>query len=253
MTKTKLTAFGSLMACCLFAFTYGYAQNKGLQISGTVRGAADSSALSGATVALAADKKIATVTDATGHFVFTIPPEKAAGGIGLVISSIGYVTRLVSLGPGQMTIDITLEGGHANLNEVVVTALGIDRQKKSLVYSVTSVKGNEFTQARENNVANALTGKIAGVNAVGLSTGPGGSSRVIIRGNGSLGSDNQPLYVVNGMPIDNSVPGGAPTANGITFNVDRGDGIADINPDDIETINVLKGGARRCVVWIEGQ
>ena len=243
MTNTKLTAIGSLMACCLFAFTCGYGQNKGLQIRGSVKGAADSAALSGATVALAADKKIATVTDATGHFAFTIPPGKAAGSIQLVISSIGYTTRIVSLEPGQTTIDVSLEGGQANLNEVVVTALGIDRQKKSLVYSVTSVKGTEFTQARENNVANALTGKIAGVNAVGLSTGPGGSSRVIIRGNGSLGSDNQPLYVVNGMPIDNSVPGGAPTANGSTFNVDRGDGIADINPDDIETINVLKGGA----------
>lgn len=243
MTKTKLTAFGSLLACCLFAFACGYGQNKSLQVRGVVKGAADSLALSGSTVTLASDKTIATVTDATGHFALNIPAGKVTGSIQLVISSIGFSTKLVNLEPGQTMIDISLASSHAELNEVVVTALGIDRQKKSLVYSVSSVKGNEFTQARENNVANALTGKIAGVNAAGISTGPGGSSRVIIRGNGSLGSDNQPLYVVNGMPIDNTVPGGAPTANGITFNVDRGDGIADINPDDIETINVLKGGA----------
>ncbi len=80
------------------------------------------------------------------------------------------------------------------------------------------------------------------MNAAGLSTGPGGSSRVTIRGNGSMVGDNQPLYVINGMPIDNTVPGGSPTVNGTTSNVDKGDGIAGINPDDIESITVLKGG-----------
>ena len=241
MKSTKLTATGSLIACCLFACLFGYSQNS-LQIRGTVKGASDSTNLTGTTVSLASSKNVATVTDATGHFVLTIPADKASGTLHLIISSVGFQTREVTLSPGQTSLDIYLEAGKATLNEVVVTALGIDRQKKSLGYSVTTVKGSDFTQARENNIANALTGKVAGVNAVGLSTGPGGSSRVTIRGNGSLVGDNQPLYVVNGMPIDNSVPGGAPTANGITFNVDRGDGIADINPDDIESISVLKGG-----------
>jgi TonB-linked SusC/RagA family outer membrane protein len=242
MNQTKLTALGSLLACCLLAFTFSYGQNKTIQIRGSVKGASDSSWLAGATVALAGNRNIATVTDADGRFVLNIPAAKATGPLQLVISSVGFQTRVISLDPGQTQIDLVLEAGRPTLNEVVVTALGIDRNKKSLGYSVTTVKGDEFTQARENNVANALTGKVAGVNAVGLSTGPGGSSRVTIRGNGSLAGDNQPLYVVNGMPIDNSVPGGAPTANGITFNVDRGDGIAGINPDDIETISVLKGG-----------
>ncbi len=116
------------------------------------------------------------------------------------------------------------------------------KDRKAVSYAVSEVKGSEFTQARENNIANALSGKIAGVNAAGLSTGPGGSSQVTIRGNGSMIGDNQPLYVINGMPLDNTVPGGAPTANGITSNVDKGDGIAGINPDDIESITVLKGG-----------
>ena len=242
MKRFHLTAWGSLLSCCLSFFINGYGQGPGLQIHGSVRAAADNTALGGVTVALASDRKIATSTDGSGNFVLNIPTGAAKATIRLVISSIGFQTREVSVLPGQTEVPVVLEAGHAALNEVVVTALGIDRQKKSLGYSVTTVKGDEFTQARENNVANALTGKVAGVNAAGLSTGPGGSSRVTIRGNGSLVGDNQPLYVVNGMPIDNSVPGGAPTANGITFNVDRGDGIAGINPDDIETISVLKGG-----------
>ncbi|MFT4204789.1 MAG: SusC/RagA family TonB-linked outer membrane protein [Chitinophagaceae bacterium] len=130
-----------------------------------------------------------------------------------------------------------------NLEELVVTALGISRKKSAVVYDVAEVKGNELTQAKENNVANALSGKVAGVNATGISTGPGGSSRIIIRGNGSLTGANQPLYVINGMPMDNTVPGGSSTPNGLIGNVDRGDGIGGINPDDIESISVLKGGA----------
>jgi TonB-linked SusC/RagA family outer membrane protein len=178
-----------------------------------------------------------TVTNAEGRYTLTVPDENAT----LVFSYMGFATQEVAVN-GRQTVDVQLVENRNSLNEVVVTALGISRQKKALAYSVTEVKGDEFTQARENNVANALTGKVAGVNATGLSTGPGGSSRVIIRGNGSLSGGNQPLYVVNGMPIDNSVPGGSATTNGGAGNVDRGDGIAGINPDDIESISVLKGG-----------
>lgn len=230
---------GSLLACFLFAFSFGQAQST--QIKGSVKGP-DGAPLVGATVALASSKSIATVTGASGNFTLNIPAGKAQGTIKLSISSIGFQTKEIVLENGQSELVVLLESSHAVLNEVVVTALGINRQKRSIAYSVTEVKGEEFTTARENNVANALTGKVAGVNAAGLSTGPGGSSRVTIRGNGSLNGDNQPLYVVNGMPIDNSVPGGAPTVDGSTTNVDRGDGIAGINPDDIETISVLKGG-----------
>jgi TonB-linked SusC/RagA family outer membrane protein len=241
MIKLRMTHWGSLLVCLLL-FLCGHGQEQVRSIHGTVRGATDRIALSGATVALAGHREIATSTDATGNFSLKIPAGKVEGAIRLVISSIGYQTLEVVLEPHQTELSISLETGTAAMNEVVVTALGINREKKALGYAVTTVKGDEFTQARENNLANALSGKVAGVNAAGLSTGPGGSSRVTIRGNGTLGSDNQPLYVVNGMPIDNSVPGGAPTANGITNNVDRGDGIAGINPDDIESISVLKGG-----------
>lgn len=176
-------------------------------------------------------------TDGNGRYSLIVP----AGNNILVFTYIGFTTQEVAVN-GQSVINLKLAETTNALNEVVVTALGINRQKKSLGYAVSEVKGDEFTQARENNVANALTGKVAGVNAVGLSTGPGGSSRVVIRGNGSLTGQNQPLYVVNGMPIDNSTPGGSATVNGLTNNVDRGDGIGGINPDDIETMTVLKGG-----------
>lgn len=180
---------------------------------------------------------IATSTDTNGKYSINIPDENAV----LIFSSLGYLTQEIVAGDHKIA-DIKFQEETSELNEVVITALGISRQRKALAYSVTEVKGDEFIQARENNVANALTGKVAGVNATGLSTGPGGSSRVIIRGNGALSGDNQPLYVVNGMPLENSVPGGSATTNGSAGNVDRGDGISGINPDDIESISVLKGG-----------
>lgn len=210
-------------------------------VIGNVSSVTDGAVLEGVTVTLKGSS-IGTQTDAKGNFKLTVPDNFKNKKIVLVFSFIGYATREMPVAEGQESIVVKLQESNTALADVVVTALGISKQKRAVGYSVTEVKGGELTQARENNVANALSGKIAGVNAAGLSTGPGGSSRITIRGNGSLNGDNQPLYVVNGMPIDNTVPGGAPTVNGITTNVDRGDGIAGINPDDIETISVLKGG-----------
>lgn len=180
-----------------------------------------------------------TVTDASGNFQLAIP-DNSDNDV-LVFSFVGYTTEELVIGNRtEFLVKFTPEA--KALNEVVVTALGIARDKKALAYSVSEVKGSEFTQARENNIANSLTGKIAGVNATGMATGPGGSSRIVIRGNGSLSGNNQPLYVINGMPMDNSIPGGGTNSGGGTMNVDRGDGIGGINPDDIESISVLKGG-----------
>lgn len=209
---------------------------KAVSVQVTGRVTDNTGALPGATVKVKGSK-MATSTNGDGRYSINVPDENAV----LVFSSVGYLTQEIVVG-GRKVVDVKLQEEASNLNEVVVTALGISRQRKALAYSVTEVKGDEFTQARENNVANALTGKVAGVNATGLSTGPGGSSRVIIRGNGSLSGGNQPLYVINGMPLENSVPGGSATTNGSAGNVDRGDGIAGINPDDIESISVLKGG-----------
>lgn len=181
-----------------------------------------------------------TSSDAEGKYTLVIPDAEVEGAV-LIFSFVGYTSQEITVG-NQSVVSVQLAPEAKSLNEVVVTALGIAREKKALAYSVSEVKGTEFTQARETNVANALTGKIAGVNATGMATGPGGSSRVIIRGNGSLNGNNQPLYVINGMPMDNSIPGGGTAADGNGMNVDRGDGIGGINPDDIESISVLKGG-----------
>lgn len=215
--------------------------NRADVIKGTIFSATDNLPLIGATVYIKGTKTGAS-TDTQGQFSIAIPAELAGKPIVLSIASVGYENLELPVSDFKTPISVKLKESSASLNDVVVTALGIKRDSKALGYAVTEVKGSEFTQARENNVANALTGKIAGVNATGLSTGPGGSSRVIIRGNGSFNGNNQPLYVVNGMPIDNSVPGGAATTNTLATNVDRGDGIGSINPDDIESITVLKGG-----------
>ncbi|RDC64352.1 TonB-dependent receptor plug domain-containing protein [Adhaeribacter pallidiroseus] len=174
-----------------------------------------------------------TASGADGSYTINAPADNGT----LVFSFIGYTTKEVAFS-GSATIDVTLLDNTQTLDEVVVTALGIKREKKALTYAVSEVGGEKLTQAREINVGNALAGRVAGVTASGTSGGPGGSSRIVIRGNGSLNGENQPLYVVNGMPITNNNQGAAGTFGGI----DRGDGLASINPDDIESISVLKGG-----------
>ncbi|MES3017713.1 MAG: SusC/RagA family TonB-linked outer membrane protein [Bacteroidota bacterium] len=175
---------------------------------------------------------IGTSTDASGNYSFNFPANST-----LVFSYIGFVTQEIAMN-GRAVINVSLADDSQALSEVVVTALGISRDKKALTYALTEVKGDSFTQARENNLGNALSGKVAGVNASSTATGPGGSSRVVIRGNGSFSSDNQPLYVVNGIPINNANNGTPGTFGGR----DGGDGLVSINPDDIETLSVLKGG-----------
>ncbi|MDQ4139981.1 MAG: SusC/RagA family TonB-linked outer membrane protein [Bacteroidota bacterium] len=174
-----------------------------------------------------------TTTDVNGNYSLQAP---ATGT--LVFSYIGYNAKTVPVN-NQATINVTLEADTKQLSEVVVTALGVTREKKALGYSVTEVGGENLTQARENNVSNALAGRVAGVNVSRTASGPAGSSRVVIRGNKSLQGNNQPLYVVDGIPMDNSNFGQA----GIWGGADRGDGMASINPDDIESMTVLKGAS----------
>ncbi len=177
-----------------------------------------------------------TTTNNNGEFSLV----NVASDATLVISQIGYEVQELAVN-NRANIVVRMDLSATKLNEIVVTAFGISKAKKGLVYSVASVKGSEFTEARETNVANALTGRIAGVDATQVSSGPGGSSRVVIRGNGSFNSNQQPLYVVNGLPILSDNYGAQTNTTGL--NVDRGDGISSINPDDIESIEVLKSGA----------
>ena len=125
------------------------------------------------------------------------------------------------------------------LEEVLVTALGIKRNTKALGYSVTQVEGEAVNEVKTTNAISALQGKVAGVQISGNSAGAKGSTRVIIRGNSSLSGNNMPLYVIDGIPIDNSNLGSAGTWGG----ADLGDGISALNPDEVESISVLKGGA----------
>lgn len=192
-------------------------------------------AVSGASVMIKGTST-GTTTNANGEFALN----NVDGNATLVISLIGYEVLEVAVN-NQTSINVKMDLAATKLNEVVVTAFGISKEKKGLVYSVSSVKGSEFTEARETNIANALTGKIAGVDATQVASGPGGSSRVVIRGNGSFNSNQQPLYVVNGLPIISDNNGAQTNTTGL--NIDRGDGISSINPDDIESIEVLKSGA----------
>ncbi|EDM38052.1 putative outer membrane protein [Pedobacter sp. BAL39] len=173
-------------------------------------------------------------TDTNGKFSLNVPDGKAV----LVISYIGYRTQEVPIN-GKVTFDIQLDEENNDLTEVVVTALGISREKKSLGYSAQEIKGDDLDRAREANFSSGLAGKIAGVTVMNSPSGVGGSARVTIRGDKSLNiNNNQPLYVIDGIPISNDSYG----SSGSNYQeVDYGNGASLINPDDVESVNVLKG------------
>ena len=209
-------------------------------IAGKVTGA-NGQALQGVTVAVKGTKR-ATTTDVSG--VFTINANK---GDVLIFSSVGFRTREVPVGDGP-TVSVSLDPSDAELSTVVVTALGIKKQARSLGYSTTEVDGSKLTDSRESNIGNALTGQVAGVSVAGTATGPSGSSRVLIRGNGSLSGQNQPLYVIDGVPYDNTNQGMSAKYGGSDF----GDGLSNINPDDVDNIQVLKGVAASALYGYRG-
>ena len=172
-----------------------------------------------------------TITDLDGNFTLKCNP-----GDELEVSYIGYKTLRVK---AQSNMQIKLEESSTELDEVVVTALGIKRDRKALGYGLSEVKGEELTKAKETNVVNSLAGKVAGLVVSNTAGGAAGSTRVMLRGTTELTGNNQPLYVVDGVPLDNTNFGSAGEQGGY----DLGDGISAINPDDIETMTVLKGPA----------
>ncbi|SMG31382.1 SusC/RagA family TonB-linked outer membrane protein [Sphingobacterium psychroaquaticum] len=197
--------------------------------------------LAGATVRVKGSQ-IARATDLNGRFSID-----ATSANTLVISFAGYGTQEVAAGSAEMKI--VLHQDLRMLNEVVVTALGVAKEKRSLGYSVTQVQGESLTQARENNVINSLVGKVAGLDISSTAGGAGSASNVTIRGVSSLNQTNQPLYVINGVPME-SRPVGIGNLNsrgnkGSQWDnaPDLGDAIGNLNPDDIESISVLKGAA----------
>ena len=159
----------------------------------------------------------------------------------LVFSSVGYNSQTVRVG-GRSVVNVSLSDNTQTLDEVVVTALNVSRERKTLGYSVTEIQGPSLTVARETNVANSLVGKVAGLNVNSTNGGPGSSSNVIIRGASSINQTNQPLYVINGVPVE-SQPSNNNSGGQYDNGPDLGDAISNLNPDDIETISVLKGAA----------
>ncbi|MGB5497784.1 MAG: carboxypeptidase-like regulatory domain-containing protein, partial [Maribacter sp.] len=184
-----------------------------------------------------------TSSDFDGNFELNVSSSTAT----LVFSSLGFATKEVGIA-GQSTINVSLDEDAEMLGEVVVTALGIKKEAKAIGYATTEVGGDELSTVKLPNAINSLQGKVAGVSVVQNSTGAAGSSRVVIRGNNTLTGNNQPLYIIDGIPIGNDNNGAA----GLWGGNDGGDGISSINPDDIESVRVLKGGAATALYGSRG-
>ncbi|MCF8453908.1 MAG: SusC/RagA family TonB-linked outer membrane protein, partial [Pedobacter sp.] len=188
---------------------------------------------------------VGTTTDAQGNFVLNAPDNGT-----LVFSYIGYLSQEVTVN-GRSTINVTLVEDSQMLGEVVVTALGIERASKSLNYAAQTVKTADLNQAKETNLINSLAGKVAGVTITKNATGPGSSSNVVLRGQRSVFGSNQPLYVIDGVPMDNTSR--EVGTGGTHGSRDGGDGIGMLNSDDIESMTILKGASAAALYGSLGQ
>ncbi|MEX0883621.1 MAG: carboxypeptidase-like regulatory domain-containing protein [Cyclobacteriaceae bacterium] len=197
-----------------WAFFAFHAMAQERTITGTVTDAEADAPLPGVSI-LIKGTNTGTVTDIDGQYSISVPGSESV----LVFSYLGYGQEERIVGNNN-TISLSLESEEAALSEVVVTAFGLEREKKSLTYTVQDVSTRELTEARELNVMNSLSGKVAGLSVNRSGSGVGGSTRVVLRGNRSISGDSQPLYIVDGVPAS---------------------GIENLNPDDIASIDVLKG------------
>ena len=203
-----------------------------ITVSGKVTSVTDGSALPGVNVLLKGTNE-GTITDVNGEYSINVNNEGAV----LIFSYIGFFSQEIVVG-GQSVINIEMIEDITSLDEVVVTALGIKREERSLGYAVSKIKGEEVTRVAQENVLNALSGKVAGatINSTG---GTGSSVSMVIRGATSLNTDNQPLFVVDGVPMENSLNN--MEQFGERNIVDYGNAISDLNPNDIESVTILKG------------
>ncbi len=223
------------MAIAIFCFLRVHAQTE--TITGKVTDATGN-AIPGISVKVKGTSTGAS-TNAAGSFSI-----KAANSATLVFSGIGYQTKELVYN-GQKNLSISLIEDQQNLSEIVVTALGVKRDKRNLTYSSQEVKGEQLTQTKEPNLVNALAGKVSGVQITSSSGTPGSSSRIVIRGANSLYGNNEALMVIDGIPVNNDETG----------NLNSGPGtnrIADLDPNIIESINVLKGGAATALYGSDG-
>lgn len=224
--KHKLLSFfvGSMILTSV-----AFAQEK--KVSGRVTGA-DGKPLVGVTIAVQGSS-IATQTDENGNYSLSVPTGKM-----IVFRSVGYADKTLIVKEAQSAFNVTLTNTDNALEEVVVTAMGIKREQRSLGYAASTIKSEELTKARSSNVLNSLAGKAAGVRVNAQSGTIGGSTKVVIRGVNSL-DGGFPLYVIDGLTVSDATSVGGTTAS----NVDFGNRMGDLSPDDIESMTVLKGAA----------
>lgn len=229
--KKKLTV--CVFAVFIFMVNIGIAQRT---IRGVVKEQGSDELLVGVNVVIKGTTA-GTTTDIDGKYSIVVNDADSV----LVFSFIGYMPKETVLGEST-TVDVLLKMETVNLNTVVVTALGIEREKKALGYAVQEVGGDEINKVQDANLLNNLSGKVAGITVLQGNSGVGSSSRMVVRGEGSLSGDNQPLYVVDGVPVNNyTAPSVTNSSSSGTQEVDYGNGAGEINPNDIESITVLKG------------
>ncbi len=225
-----------LLMTCLF-IGIGLVNAQVSKVTGTVTSHEDGLPVVGASV-LVKGTTVGTVTDIDGNFTITNVPSSAGT---LVISFIGMKAQEVAIEP---VVNVTLKSDTELLDEVVVTAMGISKEKKALAYAVQDVKGEQLTQAASTSLSSALQGKVSGVDITPSSGMPGASSQITIRGVRSFTGDNTPLYVIDGMPITSAADIDTDTRNtGSVAGADFANRAVDIDPNDIESINILKGQA----------
>ncbi|MFT2007286.1 SusC/RagA family TonB-linked outer membrane protein [Pontibacter sp. 13R65] len=207
-------------------------------ITGTVTDQATRQGLPGVSVQVKGTT-IGTAADIDGNFSLSVPPEGSV----LVFRAIGYQVLEQAIGDASV-VNVSLIVDAEQLQEVVVTALGRREEERTLGYATQQINSELLTQGRDRSALNALQGKVAGVNIQSQGGGPGSSTRVVIRGAKSISQNNQALFVIDGIPIDNSSPNSTPgVGDNLNNGVDAGNRANDINPDDIESINILKGPA----------
>ena len=214
-------------AMCMFSATF--AQTR--QVTGKVTGV-NNQVVASASIKVKASN-LATITNTDGTFSLKAPN----GSFVLQVSSIGYESKEVAVSASQSIVNVSLVEQSTDLNEVVVTALGIKREKKSLTYASQQLAGEEIRRAAGPNFMEALSGKVAGIDIKVSASGVGGSTKAVLRGARSLSGTSEALYVIDGVPMVNN-KGAQPGSYGGN---DRGDGLSSINPADIETVNVLRG------------
>ncbi len=211
-----------------------FAQNR--TISGRVLSTKDATPVPGATVSIKGTNKAAS-SSPDGSFSIEAPNSRVT----LILSSVGFTNKEVTVNAGENTVEINLSEDSRQLNEVVVTALGITRQAKTLVYATQTIKTSEITEVRDaNNVINSLQGKVANAVITQGSGGPGSGARIVLRGNRSIQGSSNALIVVDGVPLNTSTNG---TAGSDFGSINGSDGSSSINPDDIESVTVLRGAS----------